>query len=75
MSEGEAYWPRMMSRWPQQPAPPEGGQSELVPPGPSSYIHMARDTPREGDEEYVDPPLAVPGGKLGSRPAAAPAWA
>ena len=39
------YWPRMMSRWPQHWPPPEAGQSTLVPPGPSSYIHMASAKP------------------------------
>ena len=45
----------MMSRWPQQPPPPEGGQSTLVPPGPSSYIHSARAVPRDDVEAEVEP--------------------
>jgi hypothetical protein len=65
----------MMSRWPQQPPPPVVGQAELVPPGPSSYIHMAMDSPSDGEEEYVLPPPLMEEGKPGSVWALAPAWA
>ena len=41
----------MMSRWAQHPPPPDAGQSTLVPPGPSSYIHMASEPPSEDMEE------------------------
>ena len=57
--EGEAYWPKMMSRWPQHWPPPEVGQSRLDPPGPSLYIHMASAMPTDGVEAYVEQPLSA----------------